>query len=131
MPMNRRRSFILFAFAFSLTMMSKPALSFLYIRSVWIRNLLHSGNDLVVHCKTADQDMGYHRVHPTGSYGFRHESNTLAPEILWCHLWQGPNFKHHQVFDVYYIGPRTWEAKEDGIYGFVLEESTLEMSKLD
>ncbi|CAA7019033.1 unnamed protein product [Microthlaspi erraticum] len=81
---------------------------------MWIRNLLHNGNDLIVHCKTAKEDMGYHRVHPTGSYGFLHEdSEPLDPDILWCHLWQGPNFKHHQVFDVF---DGTWEAREDGIY---------------
>lgn len=61
--------------------------------------------------------MGYHRVHPTGSYNIRIDFN----DLFWCHLWQGPNFKHHQVFEVGYYR-NVWEAREDGIYLSQIED---------
>ncbi|CAL9224566.1 unnamed protein product, partial [Arabidopsis halleri] len=106
-----RLSFLLFVFAFGLTMLSNTTLS--YTRSTWIRNLLHDKNDLIVHCKSTRQDMGYHRVHPTGSYNLLIDVDDYD-EFFWCHLWQGPNFKHHQVFKV--ADGNVWEAREDGIY---------------
>ncbi|CAA7019032.1 unnamed protein product [Microthlaspi erraticum] len=111
MQMNRV-SFILFVFAISLTMMSKTALS--ETVSVWIRNLMHNGNDLIVHCKSTEKDMGYHMVHSTGSYHVLYKDSDYSVTPTWCHLWQGPNFKHHQVFDIY--DGEVWEAREDGIY---------------
>ncbi|KAG7581051.1 Plant self-incompatibility S1, partial [Arabidopsis suecica] len=93
-----RVPFLLFVFAFGLTMMSNTALSDSYTESVWIRNKLSDKNDLIVHCKSIDQDMGYHRVHPSGFYHLLYKEHDY--DYFWCHLWQGPNFKHHQVFDV-------------------------------
>ncbi|XP_023634327.1 S-protein homolog 26-like [Capsella rubella] len=92
--------------------MSNTALSSSYTHSTWIRNLLHENNDLIVHCKSKDQDMGYYRVHPTGSYNLLVDAE--YGELFWCHLWQGPSFKHHQVFRV--RDGNVWEAREDGIY---------------
>ncbi|CAN7126928.1 unnamed protein product [Brassica rapa subsp. narinosa] len=99
-------------------MMSNTALS--YTGNVLIKNSLQNQKDLIVHCKSAHKDMGYHRVHPTGSYnllyklhydsGFPFNENNH----IWCHIWQGQGFKHHQVFNVY--DGDHWEAKEDGIY---------------
>nr|CBL43001.1 S Protein Homologue 26 [Arabidopsis thaliana] len=104
-----RLSILLFVFAFGLTMMSNTALS--YKHSVWIRNFLHEKNDLIIHCKSTNHDMVYHRLHPTGSYHLLVDDDS---DYFWCHLWQGPNFKHHQVFGVNHGD--VWEAREDGIY---------------
>ncbi|CAH8277309.1 unnamed protein product [Arabidopsis lyrata] len=106
-----RLSTIFFVFAVGLTMTSNTALS--DTSAVWIRNLLHEKNDLIVHCKSTRRDMGYHRLHPTGSYNLLNDFDD-SDEFFWCHLWQGPNFKHHQVFKVDY--GNVWEAREDGIY---------------
>ncbi|KAJ4894511.1 Plant self-incompatibility S1 protein [Raphanus sativus] len=99
-------------------MMSNTALS--YTGSVLIKNSLENQKDLIVHCKSAHKDMGYHRVHPTGSYNLlyklHYDLDFPYPEDnhIWCHVWQGHGFKHHQVFKVY--DGDHWEAKEDGIY---------------
>ncbi|KAF3542938.1 hypothetical protein DY000_02004980 [Brassica cretica] len=65
--------------------------------------------------------MGYHRVHPRGAYNLlyklRYEEYFMRLYEIndnWCHLWQGQDFKHHQVFDVQ--SGEQWEAREDGIY---------------
>ncbi|WZZ03559.1 hypothetical protein YC2023_089480 [Brassica napus] len=99
-------------------MMSNTALS--YTGNVLIKNSLQNQKDLIVHCKSAHKDMGYHRVHPTGSYNLlyklHYDSDFPYNENnhIWCHVWQGQGFKHHQVFNVY--DGDHWEAKEDGIY---------------
>ncbi|CAH8334421.1 unnamed protein product [Eruca vesicaria subsp. sativa] len=70
--------------------------------------------------------MGYHRVHSRGSYNLlyklrykaRHEGvlydRLYENNGIWCHVWQGHGFMHHQVFDV--CDGEQWEAREDGIY---------------
>ncbi|CAA7041998.1 unnamed protein product [Microthlaspi erraticum] len=95
-------------------MMSNTALSS-HTSTVSIRNSLPSHKDLKVQCQSFSQDLGYHIVHPTGSYTFRYaEWGQGDDEHKFCRLWQGPNFKHHQVFDV--DNGDVWEAREDGIY---------------
>ncbi|WZZ71234.1 hypothetical protein YC2023_082604 [Brassica napus] len=105
-------------FSAMIMMMSNTALS--YTGNVLIKNSLQNQKDLIVHCKSAHKDMGYHRVHPTGSYNLlyklHYDSDFPYNENnhIWCHVWQGQGFKHHQVFNVY--DGDHWEAKEDGIY---------------
>ncbi|CAA7045786.1 unnamed protein product [Microthlaspi erraticum] len=112
-PMNRL-SCLLYALASSLIIMSNTGVS-AQTSTVWIRNSLHSHKDLIVHCKSYMEDMGYHRVHSTGSYSLRYrEVENDDDYTVFCRLWQGPNFKHHQVFDV--DNGNIWEAREDGIY---------------
>ncbi|KAG2306924.1 hypothetical protein Bca52824_026672 [Brassica carinata] len=82
-------------------MMSNTAMS--NTGNVWIRNSLQNQKDLMVHCKSAHKDMGYHRIF------IYYEDNHI-----WCHVWQGHGFKHHQVFNV--LSGNHWEAREDGIY---------------
>ncbi|CAH8334417.1 unnamed protein product [Eruca vesicaria subsp. sativa] len=109
-----------FVFVLSIIMMmSNTALS--DRGNVWIRNSLPNQKDLIVHCKSADQDMGYHRVHSRRSYNLlyklRYEEyfyRLYENNGIWCHVWQGHDFMHHQVFDVRY--GEQWEAREDGIY---------------
>ncbi|KAL0875426.1 hypothetical protein Bca101_025131 [Brassica carinata] len=109
-----------FVFVLSvIMMMSNIALS--DTGNVWIRNSLPNQKDLRVHCKSKKEDMGYHRVHPRGSYNLlyklRYEEYMFSLYEIndnWCHLWQGHYFKHHQVFDV--RSGEQWEAREYGIY---------------
>ncbi|KAG2321360.1 hypothetical protein Bca4012_055605 [Brassica carinata] len=107
-------------------MMSNTALS--YTGNVWIRNSLPNQKDLIVHCKSAKEDIGY----PGPTLRFWGMETGASQRILqfahyeenmfslyeindnWCHLWQGHDFKHHQMFDV--RSGEQWEAREDEIY---------------
>ncbi|KAJ0234661.1 hypothetical protein HA466_0272320 [Hirschfeldia incana] len=104
------------ALSFMIMMMSNTAMS--GTGNVLIRNSLQNQKDLIVHCKSVNKDMGYHRVHPTGSYNLlyklHYDSVYYEDNHIWCHVWQGHGFKHHQVFNVY--SGDHWEAREDGIY---------------
>ncbi|XP_010543910.1 PREDICTED: uncharacterized protein LOC104816678 [Tarenaya hassleriana] len=75
----------------------------------------------LVHCKSKDDDLGYPIVPPKGSFNFTFNSRVFGITLFWCHMWQGPNFKHHQVFEGYngkyhIYHQMIWEAREDGIY---------------
>ena len=62
-----RQWLLRFVFVLSvIMMMSSTALS--DTGNVWIRNSLPNQKDLIVHCKSPKDDMGYHRVHPRGAY---------------------------------------------------------------
>ncbi|CAG7883062.1 unnamed protein product [Brassica rapa] len=115
-----RQWLLRFVFVLSvIMMMSNTVLS--DTGNVWIRNSLPNQKDLIVHCKSPKDDMGYHRVHPRGAYNLlyklRYEEYFMRlyeNNDNWCHLWQGHDFKHHQVFNVH--SGEQWEAREDGIY---------------
>ncbi|XP_024009304.1 S-protein homolog 26-like [Eutrema salsugineum] len=95
-------------------MMSNTALSG-HTRTVWITNFLPNQKELIVRCKSEYVDNGYHRVLPTRPYSLRYKEGECDDcDRVWCHLWQGPDFKHHKDFEV--DNGNVWEAREDGVY---------------
>ncbi|XP_010543913.1 PREDICTED: pumilio homolog 15-like [Tarenaya hassleriana] len=99
----------------------------LYDRNhVAIRNALEHNKTLKVHCKSKDNDLGFHLLGPDTVYRFKFHDNFGLSTLYWCNLWQGPHYKHYQVFVAYrsiwfWRADKTvmWEAREDGIYEYV------------
>ncbi|CAH2077625.1 unnamed protein product [Thlaspi arvense] len=96
--------------------------------NVEIVNQLEYHKKLRVHCrsKTHDFPITYLNIGETFQFGF-----IIYPKTqYWCNLWQGPNYKHHVVFDAFLpdkdfidgtctgMDPNVcrWTAKEEGVY---------------
>ncbi|XP_006407565.2 S-protein homolog 8 [Eutrema salsugineum] len=91
--------------------------------SVFIYNNLRHGKFLKVHCKSGDNDWGWHVRKYDGLYHFSFKDHILDKTLIWCHLWRGRNFKITQTFVAYeskkYKSRHTWmrwSARESGIY---------------
>ncbi|CAL9229312.1 unnamed protein product [Arabidopsis halleri] len=87
--------------------------------------VIHNNNDylLGVHCKSRDDDHGFHILKKGGLYGWMFYVNFMNSTLYFCGFSQGQVKKG--VFDIYKAvrdSSRcrncTWEAKKDGIYGY-------------
>ncbi|XP_010543574.1 PREDICTED: pumilio homolog 15-like [Tarenaya hassleriana] len=92
---------------------------------VEITNMLEHNKILKVHCKSDEDDLGFHLIPPGETYEIVFHDNLFDTTVFWCNLWQGPHYKHHQVLTVYDqsqgIAPMhgnriVWEAWELGIF---------------
>lgn len=72
---------------------------FVYVHiHVQITNKLENGEDLTLHCKSKDDDLGVHLLHRDESYRFRFCPHLLGKTLFFCSfVWSG------QVhwFDIY------------------------------
>ena len=68
------------------------------LSKVVITNELASKEDLIVHCKSKDDDLGEHRLRYTGSYSFSFERHIWFSTLFFCGFRWGNQF---HWFDIY------------------------------
>ncbi|ESQ54338.1 hypothetical protein EUTSA_v10026925mg, partial [Eutrema salsugineum] len=67
--------------------------------NVEIVNQLRFHKKMEVHCKSKTHDFPITYLNIGESFQFKF---TINPKTqYWCNLWQGPNYKHHVVFDAF------------------------------
>ncbi|CAN6912528.1 unnamed protein product, partial [Brassica oleracea] len=67
--------------------------------NVEIVNKLGFNKKLKVHCKSGSHDFPITYLNIGESFQFKF--TILLTTLYWCNLWQGPNYKHHVVFDAF------------------------------
>ncbi|KAF3452877.1 hypothetical protein FNV43_RR03310 [Rhamnella rubrinervis] len=85
---------------------------------VRIINDLGPGTDLKVHCKSKDNDLGFHLLHYQGEYGFHFRPNFFRTTLFFCSFqWEGGQVHYFDVYraltdwrEVY-----DWSVVRDGI----------------
>ncbi|KAL0857818.1 hypothetical protein Bca101_062972 [Brassica carinata] len=94
-------------------------------RNAWIRcyNQVRHGSLMKVHCKSKDNDMGWHVRKYGGVYGFDFRDNLFGSTLFWCNIWQGPHLEHFQVIVAFESRQYhdlnawvRWSVRGDGIY---------------
>lgn len=83
----------------SVDLLAPSKLSFNPKTHVWMNNSLSGGLDLTVHCKSKNDDLGIHLLHPNEEYEF-----SFHPMFFWRHTlffcsFQWPGAFHY--FDIY------------------------------
>ncbi|XP_010486657.1 PREDICTED: pumilio homolog 15 [Camelina sativa] len=94
-----------------------------------IFNNLNHGHWLKIHCKSGDNNLGYHLRRPGRNYSSHFHENAWGTTLYWCHLLKGPNFKDKVVIEAYNgktqsWGKVRWSVRETGIYEADREEKT-------
>ncbi|CAN6992096.1 unnamed protein product [Brassica rapa subsp. trilocularis] len=82
------------------------------------------GSLMKVHCKSKDNDMGWHVRKYGGVYGFDFNDNLFGTTLFWCNIWQGPHLEHFQVIVAFESRQYPhdlnawirWSVRGDGIY---------------
>ncbi|XP_047318615.1 self-incompatibility protein S1-like [Impatiens glandulifera] len=92
---------------------------------VYLTNELASGNDLTVHCKSKDNDLGVHQIVYNGTYEWTFRNNIWDTTLFWCDLqWGQPMVTgscHAYEADRDQRRCRKrcmWKIKEMGLYSF-------------
>ena len=105
--------------------------------TVAIINELSSNKQLFAHCKSKDDNLGYHTVEVGQTYQWQFKENALQTTLFWCTLWTPTNL--HVTFEVFWRekGERLrsrcnfracmWYARDDGIYLLNIPESSFEL----
>lgn len=65
---------------------------------VYIKNSLDGNQDLTLHCKSADSDLGVHLLHPGAGFGFNFGISFVGHTQYYC-SFQWPGGFHY--FDIY------------------------------
>ncbi|KAK4774596.1 hypothetical protein SAY86_009531 [Trapa natans] len=87
---------------------------------VW--NKLEAKSNIIIHCKSKDDDLGIFTVLPNQAFTFHFRRNFFASTLFFCGIYT----EHAQgTYDIYKFtrdGNRcykcTWAVKESGVYGF-------------
>ncbi|KAL4032857.1 hypothetical protein IC575_005940 [Cucumis melo] len=66
--------------------------------TVNITNALTSKDQLTVHCKSGDDDLGVHQLQPLGGYAFTFRPNFIGTTLFYC-TFHWPGWSHS--FDIY------------------------------
>ncbi|KAL1187827.1 putative S-protein1 [Cardamine amara subsp. amara] len=99
--------------------------------SVFIYNNLSGKNNLLkVHCKSGDNDEGYHVRRRGGLYHFSFSDHIMDKTHIWCHLWQGFRYEHYVVIVAYDAGTLRassnwvrWSVRDYGVYQSINNET--------
>ncbi|KAH7835993.1 hypothetical protein Vadar_031821 [Vaccinium darrowii] len=68
--------------------------------NVRIINALGTGIDLVVHCKSKDDNLGSHVIPFKGSYGWSFNPNFFLTTLFYCHMqWKGHRDVYFNIYD--------------------------------
>ncbi|KAI4313537.1 hypothetical protein L6164_026510 [Bauhinia variegata] len=73
----------------------------IFDRTVEIINSLEGAIDLTVHCKSKDDDLGFHTLQPGQSYQFHFRPELFATTLYFCSFaWPGdPSLHKYDVYD--------------------------------
>ncbi|KAB2599912.1 hypothetical protein D8674_010183 [Pyrus ussuriensis x Pyrus communis] len=66
--------------------------------TIQITNALGPNTDLTVHCKSNDDDLGYHRLHPGDSFAFKFKPNIWGTTLFFCSFEWAGEFHYYDVF---------------------------------
>ncbi|XP_022138779.1 S-protein homolog 5 [Momordica charantia] len=67
--------------------------------SVNITNILESHQQLTVHCKSKDDDLGFHQLPPLISYAFDFRPNVWISTLFFCSFqWPG-SFHYFEIYN--------------------------------
>ncbi|XP_062104451.1 S-protein homolog 6-like [Humulus lupulus] len=97
---------------------------FVFNTTVQIFNNLDNQNQLTVHCKSADVDLGAHVVANNQDYEFEFRINFAGTTLYFCGLtWVGGTGSY-DIFKASRDSSRcaskcVWRARNDGIYGYL------------
>ncbi|BFG14171.1 hypothetical protein CerSpe_004450 [Prunus speciosa] len=90
---------------------------------VRIVNNLSNNQSFTSHCKSNDNDIGFHTLAPNEQYEWKFRVNMISSTLYFCNFWYKD---YHNVFDafkakyefIYDCGGAhcVWKAKDDGIY---------------
>ncbi|KAG5531608.1 hypothetical protein RHGRI_026279 [Rhododendron griersonianum] len=65
-----------------------------------VRILNELGTDLLIHCKSKDDDLGSHVIPFEGSYGWSFNPNFFLTTLFYCHMrWAGHHDEYFNVYD--------------------------------
>ncbi|KAL9281414.1 putative plant self-incompatibility S1 [Arabidopsis thaliana] len=86
---------------------------------------IQNDNDylLGIHCKSKDDDLGFHILKQGELYGWKFHVNLGDSTLFFCGFSQGQDKKgvfeiYNSKRDFYRCKNCTWEAKKDGLYGY-------------
>ncbi|KAJ4826901.1 hypothetical protein Tsubulata_006124 [Turnera subulata] len=95
--------------------------------TVYIINLMSHNKELLVHCKSKDDDLGVHTIINGGGYHFTFAPSQWPPwgsTLFWCYL--APDDKSHAAFDAFWDQKDLWDMtdlwsvvwiiQDDGVY---------------
>ncbi|GFP96193.1 hypothetical protein PHJA_001763400 [Phtheirospermum japonicum] len=86
-------------------------------------NFDNNANELIVHCKSADDDLGDHFLDQDGNWHWKFRVNFFRSTLFFCHVQWGGMETSFTVFDTDYISYKCedtstcfWSVRNDGIY---------------
>ncbi|XP_050217417.1 S-protein homolog 5-like [Mercurialis annua] len=66
---------------------------------VHIRNDIGANIDLTVHCKSKNDDLGDHLLHPQGTYEFSFKPNIWGTTLFFCSFSWAGQFKYFTIYE--------------------------------
>ena len=94
---------------------------------VFIKNGL--GTKLMAHCRSKDDDFGFHYLTPSGAFTWKFRINVFSTTLFYCDLYSGNLRGHFVVFDAdrdrarcdrnpqnHNVHNCNWTAKNDGLH---------------
>ncbi|KAH6809153.1 hypothetical protein C2S51_026936 [Perilla frutescens var. frutescens] len=88
-----------------------------------INNVDNSSDELVVHCKSADDDLGEHFLDNGEDWNWKFRVNFFRSTLFFCHLQMGGMQKRFAAFDTDNISYQCeetsscfWSVRKEGIY---------------
>ncbi|XVF61729.1 hypothetical protein PTKIN_Ptkin08bG0153800 [Pterospermum kingtungense] len=91
--------------------------------SVYISNGLGNGDQLTVHCKSKDDDLGVHTLRAYEHWSWTFKVNIWKTTLYWCDIntiEHHGSFKvsamHDDILDMCNSNECLWSARDDGLY---------------
>ncbi|CAL1396371.1 unnamed protein product [Linum trigynum] len=78
-----------------------PADSFFEKTRVMVQNDLQGGQEMKVHCKSKDDDIGVHFLKQHGSISWKFRPSFWGNTLFFCYFNWGEGFKHIDVYHQY------------------------------
>ncbi|KAK9142254.1 hypothetical protein Syun_011654 [Stephania yunnanensis] len=123
--MAKRHAFVLTLLLLVALINSATAWTFHPKMHIHMINNLWPGTPLNLHCKSADDDLGWKEVRYNEEYNWTFTDNFIRSTMFWCNLnWLGGDRKRRwQSFEVYSKSVKCdkncfWSSRGDGIYFF-------------
>lgn len=132
--MSRNLSISLLNYILLISFLSNTCIS---LRVQITNNLAKNSPTFGLHCKSKDNDLGYHTLGLNQSYAWNFHENFWGTTLFWCNFWWGNN-KHigYTVFDNHIWGTigdtqtYFYQARVDGLYFYKFNNDTQQFSWL-
>ncbi|XVF61739.1 hypothetical protein PTKIN_Ptkin08bG0154700 [Pterospermum kingtungense] len=90
---------------------------------VHISNGLSNNEKLTIHCKSKDDDLGWHVIPTSQEWNWTFKTNFFGSTLYWCNMYWS---NHYGAFDVFWENHALlvmcnfkecfWSARDDGLY---------------